>query len=243
MDRYISEWLHVRRHGSWRSSTLRCLGKRPNFIQYLPCVYAFMEDNSDLSLGRFAECPRSLSNNRQTRMIASLDDLGCYSSLHEWTIPLSISVSNAHLTPLQLDLLASAVENLATAFVTFGLIEHITYTQYMYRVHFGLTFRKPFTDSTGETHTRRAYAHPNLFPQDFEDIVKTRNYLDEIFLKAARHLFANRLAMLLQSESILPRLLRFRLRYIKPSYLLRDKFLKFTICRHLRRFFNAEAKI
>ena len=42
---------------------------------------------------------------------------------------------------LLIDSLASAVENLGTAFVTFGLVEHMTYTQYMYRRQVGLVFR------------------------------------------------------------------------------------------------------
>ena len=85
-----------------------------------------------LSLSSCASCPNSLSNNRQTRMIASIDELGCYSKLSEWTR----LTWGAFLTSPQIDLRASAVDNLLRSFLPFGLIEHIVYTQYMCRVHF-----------------------------------------------------------------------------------------------------------
>ena len=149
MDRYLSEWLHIRRHGtSWNNSTLRCNGKLPNSSHYRPCPFSKATNNSHLSLGSFASGPNSLSNNRQTRMIASIDELGCYSKLSEWTRP----TCGAFLTSPQIDLLASAVDDLLRSFVTFGLIEHIVYRQYMYRVHFGLIFRKPFSKPLNATH-------------------------------------------------------------------------------------------
>ena len=69
------------------------------------------------------------SRNLTSIMVASLGQLGCYSNLHEWTRPSNLCPHLEKLTPLQTDLLASAVENLATALVTFGLVEHMTYTQ------------------------------------------------------------------------------------------------------------------
>ena len=149
MDRYLSERLHIRRHGtSWNNSTLLCNGKLPNASHYRPCPFSKATNNSHLSLGSFASDPNYFSNNRQTRMIASIDEPGCYSKLSEWTIP----TWGAFLTSPQIDLLTSTVDNLLRSFVTFGLIEHIVYTQYMYRVHFDLIFRKQLPKPLNATH-------------------------------------------------------------------------------------------
>ena len=112
-------------------------------------------------------------------MIDSIDELGCYSKLSEWTRP----TCGAFLTSPQIDLLASAVDNLLRSFVTFGLIEHIVYTQYMYRVHFGLIFRMPFSKPLNVTHVSLASAIKDFLPKNYKDMVRPRNRLDELFFK------------------------------------------------------------
>ena len=221
-----------RRHGIWAKSRLMCSGEAPKAWQYRPCPFSAMLDIPHLPFTVFASCPRSLANNRQTRMLASLRDLGCYSNLEEWTRPIHAYSTLASLTPIQVDLLASAVQNLATSFVTFGLVEHIVYTQYMYRMHFGLIFRNPFTDTTSESQTRKAYEQSTLLPRDYVSTVMARNRIDELFVDAARHIFASRLTMRLRSESVLPR----------PEYLLSDGDLEVKICGHLRDFMKTEVR-
>ena len=239
MDRYLSEWLHIRRHGtSWNNSTLRCNGKLPNSSHYRPCPFSKATNNSHLSLSSFASCPNSLSNNRQTRMIASIDELGCYSKLSEWTRP----TWDAFLTSQQIDLLASAVDNLLRSFVTFGLIEHIVYTQYMYRVHFGLIFRKPFSKPLNATHVSLASAITDFLPKNYKDIVRPRNRLDELFFQIAQHIFAHRLSMLLQTDTFVPKFLRIHLRHAEPKRLLTDHDLESKISRHLLHIHKLESR-
>ena len=239
MDRYLSERLHIRRHGtSWNNSTLLCNGKLPNASHYRPCPFSKATNNSHLSLGSFASDPNYFSNNRQTRMIASIDEPGCYSKLSEWTIP----TWGAFLTSPQIDLLTSTVDNLLRSFVTFGLIEHIIYTQYMYSEHFGLIFRKPFSKPLNATHVSLASAITDLLPKNDKDIVRPRNRLDEMFCRIAQHTFAHRLSMLLQTDSFIPRLLRIHLRHAEPKRLLTDYDLESKISRHIFHIRNMKQK-
>lgn len=170
-------------------------------------------------------------------MIASLDDLGCYSKLKEWTSP---SALGTNFSPSQIDLLASAVENLATSFATFGLIEHIVYTQYMYRMVLGLVFRIPFKNNANDSWVSDAYQEPGLLPSGWEQVAQARNRIDMVFVAFARHLFAHRLAAHLRAESILPMRLRLLLHQVEPRLLLSDENLETRICRHLSRFFKKE---
>ena len=242
VSRYISEWLHARRKGSWRKATLRCRGQSPSDYEYLPCAYIYDKNISQLSFERFANCPRTLSNNRQARMIASIDDLGCYANLDEWTRPADLGATHFSLSPIQIDLLASAVENLATAFATFGLIEHPVYTQYMYRIHLGLVFRVPFISHENVTRAKLAQEMPGLLPPDWERITLARNQIDEVFLTASRHIFSHRLALLLQADSFLPLRFRFHLRRLQPRLLLTDADLETRVCSYLHRFFMSEIR-
>ena len=175
-------------------------------------------------------------------MIASLDQLGCYSNLHEWTRPSNSPPHLEKLTPPQIDLLASAVENLATAFVTFGLVEHMTYTQYMYRRQIGLVFRNPFINFANSSWTRQYISQSNFLPNGYERLVVARNRIDEFFLDAAKILFANRLAIRLKSDSILPRTLRFHIPHLPPQSLLNEHVLGVKINLFLYRFFKLEIK-
>ena len=173
-------------------------------------------------------------------MVASLGQLGCYSNLQEWTRPSNSSSHLEKLTPLQIDLLASAVENLATAFVTFGLVEHMTYTQYMYRRRIGLVFRNPFTNLANSSSARLSISQSIFQPGGYERLVAARNRIDEFFLDAVKSLFANRLTIRIKSDSILPRILRFHLRHLQTKCLLDDPDLENKITQYLYQFFKLE---
>ena len=175
-------------------------------------------------------------------MIASLDQLGCYSNLQEWTGPSNSSSHLEKLTPLQIDLLASAVENLATAIVTVGLVEHITYTQYMYSSQIGLAFRNPLTNLANLSSARLSSSQSNFLPGVYERLVAARNRIDKFFLDEAKTLFANRFTIHLRSDSILSRILRFHLRHLQPNCLLNDPDLENKITQYLHQFFKLEVE-
>ena len=131
---------------------------------------------------------------------------------------------------------------MATTFVTFGLIEHVAYTQYMYRMCLGSIFRVPFINNEDISWTRQALETLGYLPPDWERLSLTRNQIDEVFLTASRHLFAYRLSLLLQADSSLPMRLRFRLRGLDPKFLLIDDDLEARVCGYLSRLFKSESR-
>ena len=140
------------------------------------------------------------------------------------------------------DLLASAVDSLLRPFVNFGLIEHIVYTQYMYRVHFGLIFRMPFSKPLNVTHVSLASAITDFLPKNYKDMVRPRNRLDELFIKISQHIFAHRLSMLQQTDSFIPRLLRMNVLHAEPKRLLTDHDLESKISHHLFQIHKLESR-
>ena len=81
-------------------------------------------------MDEFMNCTFNLANNRQTRMLADLNLIGCY---------------NSTLEPAERDkiMLASAKANLARM-AYFGLTEQQTMSQYIFEETFRLEFLVPF---------------------------------------------------------------------------------------------------
>ena len=131
---------------------------------------------------------------------------------------------------------------MATTFVTFGLIENVAYTQYMYRIYLGLIFRVPFINIEDISWTRLALETPGYLPPNWERLSLTRNQIDDVLLTTSRHLFAYRLSLLLQADSSLPMRLRFPLRGLDPKFLLIDDDLKARVCSYLSRLFKSESR-
>ncbi|VDL64125.1 unnamed protein product [Hymenolepis diminuta] len=238
IDRYVSEYLHMnRKHAFWDGSTLRCKGKSPPHNN-ITCDFA----NGNLTLisfYRYANCPHSLSNNRQTRMLASLADLDCYTHLNEWTQPIP---SNISLSSHQIDLFLSAIDNLAIEMATFGIIEHSVYSQYMYRMVLGLIFKVPFVNKSNDSWTVEAYKTPGYLPQGWRSMSEDRNRLDVAYISFARILFSRRLAARLRAESALPVRWRLQLRRINSNLLISDAYLERVMSQYLTRFLRTEAK-
>ncbi|VDL95722.1 unnamed protein product [Schistocephalus solidus] len=186
VERYISEWQHVRRGATWKTAKLLCAGHPP-----LP-----KDPDSDnltwahVPLDRFARCRFNLANNRQTRMLASLEPLGCYA------------------------LLDSAKVNLATRLVVFVLSEYMSYSQYLLQRAFGIVFRQTFFDPRASpllTHAdlaRQSLETNGIGIADWRRLIAEHNALDLRLWAFARELFAARLAAALCIDSRLPRSLR-----------------------------------
>ena len=129
IQRFISEWKHVQRGATWKTSRHWCSGRSPSAVELPPCYPG--EDWKRVSLDEFLNCPSNLALNRQTRMLADLTLIGCYNK----------SVMSAQERDILM--LASAKENLrSTAF--FGLLENQTVSQYLFEKTFGMTFRRSF---------------------------------------------------------------------------------------------------
>uniref|UniRef100_A0A0X3P084 Heparan-sulfate 6-O-sulfotransferase n=2 Tax=Schistocephalus solidus TaxID=70667 RepID=A0A0X3P084_SCHSO len=225
VERYISEWQHVRRGATWKTAKLLCAGHPPLPSEYEPC-YRFsspsapMEEDPDsdnltwahVPLDRFARCRFNLANNRQTRMLASLEPLGCYADLTNWTA--AVPATAPSLSSSQQALLDSAKVNLATRLVVFVLSEYMSYSQYLLQRAFGIVFRQTFFDPRASpllTHAdlaRQSLETNGIGIADWRRLIAEHNALDLRLWEFARELFAARLAAALCIDSRLPRSLR-----------------------------------
>lgn len=98
--RYLSEFRHVQRGATWKTSRHWCLGRQATASELPPC-YAD-ETWTGVNLDEFTGCDSNLATNRQTRMLSDLALIGCYNK----------SSMPAHARDRVM--LASAKRNLAT---------------------------------------------------------------------------------------------------------------------------------
>ncbi|XP_016134427.1 heparan-sulfate 6-O-sulfotransferase 1-B-like [Sinocyclocheilus grahami] len=129
VSRYLSEWRHVQRGATWKTSLHMCDGRTPTPDELPPCYEG--SDWSGCNLQQFMDCPYNLANNRQVRMLADLSLVGCYN--------LS-TVPEKRRSQL---LLESAKKNLRDM-AFFGLTEFQRKTQYLFERTFHLKFIRPF---------------------------------------------------------------------------------------------------
>lgn len=127
--RYLSEYRHVQRGATWKGSRHMCKGRTPTNSELPPCY----TDSSwyGVKLDDFADCTSNLAANRQTRMLADLELVGCY--------------NRTYMPQTERDrvLLASAKRNLASM-AYFGLTEFQKISQYIFEETFNLRFAIPF---------------------------------------------------------------------------------------------------
>ena len=129
VSRYLSEWRHVQRGATWKTSLHMCDGRTPTPEELPPCYEG--TDWSGCTLQEFMDCPYNLANNRQVRMLADLSLVGCYN--------LSF-IPEGKRAQLLLD---SAKKNLR-GMAFFGLTEFQRKTQYLFERTFNLKFIRPF---------------------------------------------------------------------------------------------------
>lgn len=158
--RFISEWKHVQRGATWRSSRHWCSGRVPTNDELPPC-YPGQGDWRGVTLDDFMACNSNLAINRQTRMLADLTLVGCYNK--------SIMSQSERDTLL----LASAKDNLRKM-AYYGVVENQTVSQYLFEATFKLNFKSAFVQ-LNQTHS--TYALNNL-PKQVLDKIKLVNHLD-----------------------------------------------------------------
>ncbi|XP_054829954.1 heparan-sulfate 6-O-sulfotransferase 3 [Eublepharis macularius] len=130
VSRYLSEWKHVQRGATWKTSLHMCDGRSPT-PEELPMCY-LGDDWSGVSLEEFMNCSHNLANNRQVRMLADLSLVGCY------------NLTFMNESERNMILLQSAKNNLKNM-AFFGLTEFQRKTQYLFERTFSLEFISPFT--------------------------------------------------------------------------------------------------
>ncbi|KAM9448363.1 heparan-sulfate 6-O-sulfotransferase 3-B-like isoform 2-T2 [Salvelinus alpinus] len=187
VSRYLSEWKHVQRGATWKTSLHMCDGRSPTQDE-LPTCYSG-DDWSGVTLTEFMDCSSNLANNRQVRMLADLNLVGCYnlSSMNE--------SDRNHI------LLGSAMNNLKNM-AFYGLTEFQRKTQYLFERTFSLRFIAAFTQINS---TRAANV-------DLSEAVRRRieelNYLDVQLYEYAKDLFLQRFQYTRQREHQAERLKR-----------------------------------
>lgn len=175
--RFLSEFRHVQRGATWKSSRHWCGGRGPTPQELPPCFNG--SDWRDVTFQEFVSCPWNLAANRQTRMLADLTLVGCY--------------NRSAFPPHERDLLmlASARENLRRM-AFFGLTEQQRQSQRLFEGTFRLRFLRPF-EQVNET--RSSQAANRVTPAELE-AVRRLNHLDVQLYEYARKLMEDRLRRL-----------------------------------------------
>ncbi|XP_076337695.1 heparan-sulfate 6-O-sulfotransferase 2-like [Tachypleus tridentatus] len=179
--RFLSEFRHVQRGATWKSSRHWCGGRVPT-EEELPLCYRG-DDWRGVTLEEFMNCPHNLAVNRQTRMLADLTLVGCYNN--------SVMSHRAR----DLLMLASAKENLKKMSY-FGLCEYQKISQYLFESTFNLHFFQPF-EQFNETHSSLI-----MNEIDIRDLRKIRelNHLDSELYKYAKELLLARFERLKEED-------------------------------------------
>jgi hypothetical protein len=168
IERFLSEFGHVRRGATWRTVRHVCNGKE----YMLPKCY-HGDDWRNVSLKNFLNCPYNLAFNRQTRMMANISQVGCY--------------GGGDSDEKQRAMLRSAKKNLRN-FAFVGLVEFQAESQFVFEQTFGLKFRKPFVQ---RSRTFSKTALDRLPPADIRKI-RLSNKLDMQLYEYAKDLFLQR---------------------------------------------------
>ena len=206
MQRYLSEWKHVKRGATWRKAELRCGNKSwadqvEKFLLIVifiipiqvPKCYEETQDESGewgnwqgVSLKEFMACESNLAVNRQTRMLADLDLVDCYNAS---TMPLA---------KREAIMVASAKTNLERM-AYFGLTEEQRISQYLFEETFNLRFKQNFEQLTVED-THSGSTQEKLDPSVLLEISQM-NHLDAELHRFATKLLLQRFKQLSETDT------------------------------------------
>ncbi|CAJ0610391.1 unnamed protein product [Cylicocyclus nassatus] len=175
--RFISEYRHVNRGATWIASRHICNGRAPTSDE-LPLCFDPHLGWDDVSLDEFLHCPFNLAFNRQTRMLADLTLVNCY--------------SRTGMDPRTRDriLLESAKNNLRNM-AFFGVKERMDDSQMMFEQLFNLSFTKRLSVWS------RSKSNDTDVTAEQLKIIRERNELDIQLYDYAVNLFELRLAVLM----------------------------------------------
>ena len=173
VSRYLSEFKHVQRGATWKTSLHLCNG-RPPTAEELPKCYQ-EEDWLGVRLPEFMSCESNLAANRQTRMLADLRLVNCYN-----TTGMSLEEREAIM-------LQSAKDNLQKLSF-YGLTELQEESQYIFQDTFNLKFNVRFVQFD---HNHADNAHDRLDEETLEKIRRI-NHLDVKLYEYARQLIVKR---------------------------------------------------
>ncbi|CAI9726339.1 heparan-sulfate 6-O-sulfotransferase 2 [Octopus vulgaris] len=175
VHRYLSEWRHVFRGATWKSTNYRCNGNDAT-LEEVPFCYKG-SNWRNVSLDSFLECPSNMAVNRQVRMLANLSKVNCYNRTE---------MSEKERNDIMLE---SAKENLLNM-AFFGMTEFQLQSQKLFESTFHLNFHEDF-EQYNYTRSNRVNLTWNQLVQ-----ITTLNKIDMIFYDFAKNLFFRRLEYL-----------------------------------------------
>lgn len=171
--RFLSEFKHVQRGATWKTSRHWCDGRLPTRKELPSC---FSGSNwRNVTLEEFISCPDNLAFNRQTRMLADLSLVGCYNR--------SVMSTEERDSVM----LFSAKQNLKQM-AFFGLCEEQLASQYLFEQTFRLRFKRAFVQFN-QTRSRQVYS---TLSTEMIGRIRQLNYLDMALYSYAKQLFRKR---------------------------------------------------
>lgn len=178
VERFLSEWNHVRNGATWFDVHNFCNGRRAT-RQEIPFCYKG-RNWFNVSLNEFLDCEHNLAPNRQTRMLADLNLVQCFNK----------SAMDSDLRDQIM--LQSAKEHLLKMSF-FGLTNYQSLTQTLFENTFNVKFNITLTqrNSTGA----RSFTNK----QQMERILY-QNRLDIELYKYAKELFFKRVNQMQQTS-------------------------------------------
>ncbi|VDL76442.1 unnamed protein product [Nippostrongylus brasiliensis] len=174
--RFISEYRHVNRGATWIASRHICNGRAPTSDE-LPLCFDPNIGWDDVSLDEFLHCPFNLAFNRQTRMLADLTLVNCYS--RNGTNPRSRDRI----------LLESAKRNLRNM-AFFGIKERMDDSQMMFERLFNLSFNRRLSSWS------RSKSNDTDVTVRQMALIREHNQLDIELYEYALKLFEHRLSLI-----------------------------------------------
>lgn len=169
LHRFISEFRHVQRGATWKASRGHCTNYNTQLCYHNQTSWL------NASLENFINCPYNMAVNRQTRMLANHNMIGC---------PTDKGVNSAIHGEI---MLASAIDNLKNI-AFFGLCEEQETSQKIFERTFNLKFKQDFKQSDDD---KTKVFITNLSSDTVEKIIDI-NYLDVRLYNYAIKLFRGR---------------------------------------------------
>lgn len=182
IDRYISEFTHVKRGATWSKAVRFCTEQN---IYKQKCYNTTNWKN--VSWNEFISCKNNLANNRQVRMLANYNNLGC-----DILKCMSYNVTkctNYSLFETEQTLLESA-KNTLVSLSFFGIAEYQELSQYLFEKTYENVFRfKAKFNQINQTFARSLSNSNDVMRKD----AKLINHLDNQLYEFALKLFFERI--------------------------------------------------
>ena len=176
MDRYLSEWKQTKEKGTkWLGHPTGCKETMRSRRNITLCYEG--NDWSGVSLNDFLDCTTNPASNRQTWMLANLQDYGCK------------RLAKLSYEKLKEKLLENAKQYLRRM-VYFGLAEYRNETY----SRLGKTLEFEFNSSRKDTHTGSEVTLPDISEAQRKRIIKV-NEMDMELYTYAKRLYSERLVI------------------------------------------------